>query len=172
MATIKYQVKENTNLGTHSFYSQAVSYSTLDLSDLSEEIVEGMGISPLLVSTVLNRAMQVAQRQVNRGHRVRFGNLLTIFPKISASVKDELDAEGNVVKAATLADFTIAGGKSTIEATINQQVNQQFAQSVSWKRITEKDDAPEETTGDTTQDPDSGSGSGEGGDDDPNSMEP
>ena len=46
MAIIKYQVKENKTLGTHSFYAQAVSFSTLDFDDLAEEVVEGLGITP------------------------------------------------------------------------------------------------------------------------------
>ena len=53
MATIKYQVKENTTIGTHSFFAQAVSYSTLDISDLAEEISESIGISPALIAAIV-----------------------------------------------------------------------------------------------------------------------
>ena len=116
MATIKYQVKENTTIGTHSFFAQAVSYSTLDISDLADEISEVM-----------------------RGHRVKLGDLLTLYPQISVSVKDELDEMGKVVKKVTADQFTIMGAKSSIGATLSQTVQQKFASSVSWKRVGSSD---------------------------------
>lgn len=143
MAIIKYSVKENNNLGTHSFYGVAQSYSTLDFDDLADDVVEGLGISPSLVKTVLDRYMLVAKRNVLRGHRVKFGDLLTIYPQLSCSVKDELNDEGTVKKAATIDMFSIAGAKSTIGATISQNVQQSFASSVSWKRVADAEDSPE-----------------------------
>jgi hypothetical protein len=143
MAIIKYSVKENNNLGTHSFYGVAQSYSTLDFDDLADDVVEGLGISPSLVKTVLDRYMLVAKRNVLRGHRVKFGDLLTIYPQLSCSVKDELNDDGTVKKAATIDMFSIAGAKSTIGATISQNVQQSFASSVSWKRVADTDDNPE-----------------------------
>lgn len=154
MATIKYQVKENTTLGTHSFFAQAVSYSTLDVSDLAEEISESIGISPALVAAIVQRYATVAERQVMRGHRVKLGDLLTLYPQISVSVKDELDEHGKVVKKVTADQFTIMGAKSTIGATLSQTVQQKFASSVSWKRV---------GSSDTTGTSDGGSSSPDGG---------
>lgn len=154
MATIKYQVKENNTLGTHSFYASAVSYSTLDFEDLSEEVVEGLGISPSIVKTVLDRYMLVAKRNVLRGHRVKFGDLLTIYPQLSCSVKDELNDDGTVKKAVTIEMFNLAGAKSSIGATISQNVQQSFAGSVSWKRITEAEAEEAAAPGDDTTDDD------------------
>lgn len=139
MATIKYQVKENTTIGTHSFFAQAVSYSTLDISDLAEEISESIGISPALIVAIIQRYATVAERQVMRGHRVKLGDLLTLYPQISVSVKDELDEKGNVVKAITADKFSIVGAKSSIGATLSQTVQQKFASSVSWKRVGSSD---------------------------------
>ena len=156
MAIIKYQVKENNTVGTHSFYAVAQSFSTLDFDDLADDVVEGLGISPSLVKTVLDRYMLVAKRNVLRGHRVKFGDLLTIYPQISCSVKDELNDDGTVKKPATIDMFTLAGAKSSIGATISQAVQMSFAGSVSWKRVTETDD----TT--APSDPDD---NGTGGDD-------
>lgn len=135
MAIIKYQVKENKTLGTHSFYAVAQSYSTLNFEDLAEEVVEGLGISPELVATILTRYMRVAKRNVLRGHRVRFGDLLTIYPQISCSVKDELNQDGTVKEVVTADMFSLQDAKSSIGATITQAVQQSFAQSVSWKRV-------------------------------------
>lgn len=139
MATIKYQVKENTTIVTHSFFAQAVSYSTLDISDLAEEISESIGVSPALIVAIIQRYATVAERQVMRGHRVKLGDLLTLYPQISVSVKDELDEMGKVVKKVTADQFTIMGAKSSIGATLSQTVQQKFAPSVSWKRAGSSD---------------------------------
>ena len=162
MATIKYQVKENKTLGTHSFYAQAVSFSTLDFNDLSEEVVEGLGITPELVNTILTRYMRVAKRNVLRGHRVKFGDLLTIYPQISCSVKDELNDDGTVKTPATADMVNVSQAKGSIGATIAQSVQQSFAQSVSWKRVTESDDDTTTDPDDPTDDQSSGGGNNNG----------
>ena len=72
--------------------------------------------------TELDRYMLVAKRNVLRGHRVKLDDLLTIYPQLSCSVKDELNEDGTVKKAATIDMFTLAGAKSTIGATISQNV--------------------------------------------------
>ncbi len=170
MATIKYVVKENKNVGTHSFYCAPQSYSTLTYADMAEEVAEGLGISPDIIGTIIKRYMRVAIRSVQRGHRVKLGDELVIYPQITCSVKDELNDDGTVKKAATADMLNISGAKSTIGATIAQAVQQQFAQSVSWKRVTEKTDEEDVTPTDPTTDPDNpstdpdntGGGSGEG----------
>lgn len=166
MAVIKYSVKENKTLGTHSYYAQAVSFSTLEFQDLADEVVEGLGITPELVNTILTRYMRVAKRNVLRGHRVKFGDLLTIYPQISCSVKDEVDDNGNIIKVATADMLNVASAKGSIGATISQAVQLSFAQSVSWKRSndTTSDDGgnPDDDTPTDTgvQQPSNGSGTG------------
>lgn len=166
MAVIKYSVKENKTLGTHSYYAQAVSFSTLEFQDLADEVVEGLGITPELVNTILTRYMRVAKRNVLRGHRVKFGDLLTIYPQISCSVKDEVDDNGNIIKVATADMLNVASAKGSIGATISQAVQLSFAQSVSWKRSNETtsddggnpdDDTPTDTGDDS---PSGGGGTG------------
>ena len=165
MAVIKYTVKENNAVGTHSFYAAPQSYSTLTTDDMKDEVVEGLGISPDLVPTIIKRYMRVALRSASRGHRVKLGDEITIYPQISCSVKDELNDDGTVKKVATADMLNVANARSSIGATIAQAVQQQFAQSVSWKRVTEKADeeeTPTDTT-DPTTDPDQ-QGGGTGGD--------
>ena len=96
-------------------------------------------------------------QEQERGHRVKLGDELVLYPQISCSVKDEVDGEGNVVKPATADMLNVSNAKSTIGATIAQAVQQQFASSVSWKRVTDKDE--EATTDPDTTAPDTG-GSG------------
>lgn len=144
MAVIKYTVRENKAVGTHSVFAVPVSYSTLTCDDMKDEVVEGLGISPDLVPTIIKRYMHVALRNASRGHRVKLGDEITIYPQISCSVKDELNDDGTVKKVATADMLNVSAAKSSIGATISQAVQQQFSQSVSWKRVTAKDD--EETT--------------------------
>ena len=171
MATIKYVVKENKNIGTHSFYAAPQSYSTLTCEDMKDEVVEGLGISPDLVPTIIKRYMRVALRSAGRGHRVKLGDEITIYPQISCSVKDELNDDGTVKKAATADMLNVQNARSTIGATISQAVQQSFAQSVSWKRVTEKADeeeTPTDTTDPTTDPDQQGGGTEGGGSTDPN----
>jgi hypothetical protein len=161
MAIVNYTIKENKNLGTHSFYCQAKSFSTLDFTDLAEEVVEGLGISPELVNTILTRYMRVAKRNVLRGHRVKFGDLLTIYPQISCSVKDVLNDDGTVKTEANAEMLNIQNARGSIGATIALAVQQSFASSVSWHRVTEKDE--EDPTDPTTDSSSSDNGGGNGG---------
>ncbi len=170
MAVLKYTVKENNAVGTHSFYATPQSYSTLTCDDMKDEVVEGLGVSPDLVPTIIKRYMRVALRNAGRGHRVKLGDEITIFPQISCSVKDELNDDGTVKKAATADMLNVSNARSTIGATISQSVQQQFAQSVSWKRVTEKADeeeTPTDTT-DPTTDPTNPDNQGGGEGTDPN----
>ncbi len=169
MAIIEYSVKENKNLGTHSFYAQAISFSTLEFEDLAEEVVEGLGITPELVNTILTRYMRVAKRNVLRGHRVKFGDLLTIYPQITCNVKDELNPDGTVKTVATADMLNVQSAKGTIGATIAQNVQLSFAQSVSWKRSTKSADSQsdednptptDDNPDDGVQQPSNGSGTG------------
>ncbi|MBQ8713129.1 MAG: hypothetical protein IJ551_09980 [Prevotella sp.] len=167
MAVIPYSIKENKTLGTHSFYTQAQSFSTLTCDDMKDEIVEGLGISPDLIPTIIKRYMRVAIRGVQRGHRVRLADELTLYPQLSCSVKDELDDQGNVLRAATADMINVQTGKSSIGATITQAVQQEFSRNVSWKRVgdTTDDTAPASDDPDTSTP--GGAGSGSSSADDP-----
>ena len=151
MAVIEYTLKENKTLGTHSWYLQAKSFSTLSCDDVAAEVVEGLGISPEMVPTIIKRYMRVVLRNVQRGHRVKLADELVIYPQISCSVKDELNPDGTVKKVATPDMINIQQAKSSIGATIAQSVQADFAKSVSWRRVNDDD-----TTG-TGGNPDGGS---------------
>ena len=152
MAVIKYSIRDNNAVGTHSVFAVVNSYSTLTCEDMKDEVVEGLGISPDLVPTIIKRYMRVALRSAGRGHRVKLGDEITIFPQISCSVKDELNDDGTVKKVATADMLNVSNARSTIGATISQAVQQQFSQSVSWKRVTEKTDDTDDA-GDPADDP-------------------
>ena len=49
MAKVKYTIKENTKVGTHSFYAMPVPNGTLDFMEVCEEACENTSIEPSLM---------------------------------------------------------------------------------------------------------------------------
>lgn len=139
MAIVKYTVKENKTLGTHSFYAQAVTYNTLSLEDLAVEICEGMGCNKSMVLGILNRLSEIVNREVVRGHRVNFAGICTFYPQISASLKDVVDKDGKVITPATADKLSIAKAKSSIGCMVNADLVKQFAHDVQWKKVGDDD---------------------------------
>ncbi|MBO4662121.1 MAG: hypothetical protein J5630_05420, partial [Bacteroidaceae bacterium] len=81
--------------------------------------------------------------------------------------------QGNIVEVAKIEDFTLAGAKSRLGATVSKKFSSQFASEVSWQRVDASGAAVEEeditdTGGETPENPGgdpSTGGSGDGGDD-------
>ena len=163
MAVIEYTLKENKTLGTHSWFLQAKSFSTLTCDDVAAEVVEGLGISPEMVPTIIKRYMRVVLRNVQRGHRVKLADELVLYPQISCSVKDELNQDGTVKTVATPDMINIQSAKSSIGATVSQAVQQSFAKSVSWRRVNDAGGDPDNTSDNPGGTDDQGGGSGSGG---------
>ena len=159
MAKVKYTIKENSKVGTHSFYAVPVLNGSLDFMEVCEEACENTSIEPV-------------------GEQFLF-----VYPNIEASLKDKKDAEGNILEVATAAKFSLAGAKSRLGASVSPKYSAQFAAEVSWQRvdasgaIVEDEDITDNGTtpapsggGDTPSgggDTPSGGGGG-GGDDEPN----
>lgn len=136
MAKIKYYVKENNKVGTHSYYAVPKPVGTLDFSEVCEEACENTSIEPSLMKAAVEEYMKAVKRNVLKGFRVALGDqFLFVYPNLLASVKDKKDAQGNVVKAVTIDDFTLAGSRSRLGASVSPKYSQLFAQSVSWQRV-------------------------------------
>ena len=138
MAKVKYFVKENKKMRTHSFYAVPVPNGTLTFDELCEEACRNTTIEVSLMKAVVAEYMNVVQANVLKGFRVPVGEqFLMIYPSLNASAKDTRDAQGNTVVAT--ADMVLPGrGKSRLGATISPKFSQKFAQSVSWQRVDEK----------------------------------
>ena len=170
MAKVKYVVKENFKFKTHSFYAVPVPNGTLDFFEVCEEACENTSIEPSIMRAAVTEYMKAVKRNVLKGFRVAVGDqFLFVYPNIDASVKDKKDANGNVIEAVTIKDFSLAGAKSRLGASVSYKYSQQFAADVSWQRIdasgaalTDEDitDNGEEPGGDT---PNPGTGGGSGG---------
>ena len=182
MAKVKYTIKENKKVGTHSFYATPVPNGTLDFMEVCEEACENTSIEPSLMRAAVTEYMKAVKRNVLKGFRCALGEqFIYVYPNLEASLKDKKDAQGNVIEVAKIEDFTLAGAKSRLGATVSKKYSAQFAAEVSWQRvdasgaaveeedITDNDDTPSggsDDNGDTptpTPDPDNGGGSGDNG---------
>ncbi len=178
MAKVKYTIKENTKVGTHSFYAMPVPNGTLDFMEVCEEACENTSIEPSLMRAAVTEYMKAVKRNVLKGFRCALGEqFIYVYPNLEASLKDKKDAQGNIIEVAKLEDFTLAGAKSRLGATVSKKYSAQFAAEVSWQRVdasgavVEDDDitdngdtpAPSGGGGNTPVNP----GGGGGGDDEP-----
>ncbi len=173
MAKVKYTVKENTKVGTHSFYAVPVPNGTLDFMEVCEEACENTSIEPSLMRAAVTEYMKAVKRNVLKGFRCALGEqFIFVYPNLEASLKDKKDAQGNIIEVATLEKFTLAGAKSRLGAMVSPKYSQQFAAEVSWQRVdasgavVEDDDITDNGGGSSTPGGgDNGGGGGGNGDD-------
>ena len=136
MAKVKYTIKENKKVGTHSFYAVPVPNGTLDFMEVCEEACENTSIEPSIMRAAVAEYMKAVKRNVLKGFRCAVGEqFIYVYPNIEASLKDKKDAQGNIVEVAKIEDFTLAGAKSRLGATVSKKYSAQFAADVSWQRI-------------------------------------
>ena len=175
MAKVKYTIKENKKVGTHSFYAIPVPNGTLDFMEVCEEACENTSIEPSLMRAAVAEYMKAVKRNVLKGFRCAVGEqFIYVYPNLEASLKDKKDAQGNIIEVAKIEDFTLAGAKSRLGATVSKKYSAQFAADVSWQRVDASGAAIEEeniiddggdtpTTPDTPSDPGTGGGDNTGG---------
>ena len=174
MAKVKYTIKENKKVGTHSFYAIPVPNGTLDFMEVCEEACENTSIEPSLMRAAVAEYMKAVKRNVLKGFRCAVGEqFIYVYPNLEASLKDKKDAQGNIIEVAKIEDFTLAGAKSRLGATVSKKYSAQFAADVSWQRVDasgaviEEEDIVDDggttpTTPDTPSDPGTGGGGDEG----------
>ena len=176
MAKVKYTIKENKKVGTHSFYAIPVPNGTLDFMEVCEEACENTSIEPSLMRAAVAEYMKAVKRNVLKGFRCAVGEqFIYVYPNLEASLKDKKDAQGNIIEVAKIEDFTLAGAKSRLGATVSKKYSAQFAADVSWQRVDasgaviEEEDIVDDggttpTTPDTPSDPGTGGGGTSSGD--------
>ena len=163
MAKVKYYLKENTKVGTHSFYAIPQPNGTLDFDEVCEEACTNTSIEPSLMRAAVTEYMKVVKRNVLKGFRVSVGEqFLFVYPNLMASVKDKKDAQGNVTEVVTAEDFTLAGAKSRLGASVSPKFSAEFATKVSWQRVDAKTGLPvDEDITDGGDTPGEGDGGGQ-----------
>ena len=167
MAKVKYYAKQNTKLGTHSFYAMPVLNGRLTFSEFCVEACRNTSIEPSIMKAAVAEYMKTVQSNVLKGFRVPVGDLfLTVYPNLNASVKDVKDKEGkvNVVTAKML---TANKGKSRLGVSVSIKFSQEFASNVSWQKIDERTETeiPEENITDGADDNTGGGGTAPSGSD-------
>ena len=151
MAKVKYYAKENTKLGTHSWYAVPVPNGTLTFEELCQEACENTSIEPSIMRAAVTEYMKVVKRNVLKGFRVPVGDqFITVYPNLNCSVKDTKNQDGTVKEAATAKMVTASKGKSRLGASVSIKFSQQFAQEVSWQKIDERTGAAVEDEEDIT----------------------
>jgi len=145
MAKIKYTAKENKKVGTHSFYATPVFNGKLSMDELLEEALDGKAIAPSEAKAALTEFMKAVKRNVLKGFRCELGSdFLTVYPNISASVKDYEDEKTGELVVATSKMLTAANAKSRIGCSVSSKFSQQFAQEVSWQKVDQQGAVVEE----------------------------
>ena len=155
MAKVKYYAKENTKLGTHSWYAVPVPNGTLTFDELCQEACENTSIEPSIMRAAVTEYMKVVKRNVLKGFRVPVGDqFITVYPNLNVSVKDTKNQDGTVKEAATSKMVTASKGKSRLGASVSIKFSQEFASNVSWQKIDERTGAelPEEDITDGADD--------------------
>ena len=182
MAKVKYTIKENKKVGTHSFYAIPVPNGTLDFMEVCEEACENTSIEPSLMRAAVAEYMKAVKRNVLKGFRCAVGEqFIYVYPNLEASLKDKKDAQGNIIEVAKIEDFTLAGAKSRLGATVSKKYSAKFAAEVSWQRVDASgaaideddiiDDGGDTPGGGDTPTPTPDPGTGGGGDPDNGGVE-
>lgn len=139
MAKVKYYAKENTKLGTHSFYAVPVPNGTLTFNEVCEEACRNTSIEPSIMKAAVAEYMKTVQTNVLKGFRVPVGEqFITVYPNLNASVKDTKNQDGTIKEVATAKMLTANKGKSRLGASVSIKFSQEFATQVSWQKVDER----------------------------------
>ena len=136
MAKVKYYAKENSAIGTHSFFAVPVPNGTLTFDELLEEAMDGKSVEPSIAKACVTEFMKAVKRNVLKGFRCQLGdNFLTVYPNLQLSVKDYEDEETHQTVAATAEMLNAANGKSRLGRTVAAKFSRQFSEQVSWQKV-------------------------------------
>ena len=164
MAKIKYTVKENKKLGTHSFYAVPVVNGSLSFDEVVEEACRNTSIEPSFMKAAVAEYMKAVKSNILKGFRVPVGeSFLFVYPNIRASVKDYEDKNHQLV-VATAEMVSARNAVSRLGCTVAPKFSDEFAANVSWQRTDAQGaavDEPEDVTDDdNTQTGDDNGGGG------------
>ena len=73
MAKVKYYAKENSTIGTHSFYAVPIPNGTLTFDELLDEAMDGKSVEPSIAKACVTEFMKAVKRNVLKGFRCQPG---------------------------------------------------------------------------------------------------
>jgi hypothetical protein len=160
MAKVKYYARENTAVGTHSYYAIPIPNGTLSFDELLEEAMDGKSVEPSIARACVTEFMKAVKRNVLKGFRCQLGdNFLTVYPNLQLSVKDTEDPNTHEPIVATADMLNAANGKSRLGCTVAPKFSRQFSEEVSWQKVDPSSTAAATGEDDITDD-DSNGGNG------------
>lgn len=167
---IPYVVRENKNIGTHSFFPQAIAKGTFGFERMCKKAAKNTTIEEHTVRAAVQEYMKVAQEALLEGNRVEIGEqFVTLYPNLKGSVKDYKDEKGNLV-VVTAKDLTASKCKSRVGATVNPIFSDEFERNVGWVKtdktgavIEDEEDATETNEEAAQGDDNTGTGGNNGG---------
>ena len=62
MAKVKYYAKENSSIGTHSFYAVPIPNGTLTFDELLDEAMDGKSVEPSIAKACVTEFMKAVKR--------------------------------------------------------------------------------------------------------------
>lgn len=150
---IKYYARENTQMGTHSFYGQAIPNGTYGFEEVCIQASRNTSIEAHTIRAAVQEYMAIVMQRLLDGFRVEVGpQFLTCAPSLVAKVKDEVDKGGVIKKVCTADDLKANGGKSRVKVTVNPEFSHEFASSVKWQKSDRKGNVIDEEEEDATLD--------------------
>ena len=148
---IKYYARENTQMGTHSFYGQAIPNGTYGFEEVCIQASRNTSIEAHTIRAAVQEYMAIVMQRLLDGFRVEVGpQFLTCAPSLVAKVKDTLNDDGTVKKACTADDLSARGGKSRVKVVVNPEFSHEFANSVKWQKSDRKGNVIDEDEDDAT----------------------
>jgi len=150
---IKYYARENTQMGTHSFYGQAIPNGTYGFEEVCIQASRNTSIEAHTIRAAVQEYMAIVMQRLLDGFRVEVGpQFLTCSPSLVAKVKDTLNDDGTVKKACTADDLSARSGKSRVKVVVNPEFSHEFASSVKWQKSDRKGNVIDEEEEDATLD--------------------
>ena len=135
MAKVKFAVKENNAVGTHSFYGVPVFTGTLTSEELLEKALKNTSYEVSMAQGILKEYMKTVQEFLLMGYRCQLGeNFLFVYPNLQLSVKDELNADKTVKKTATEDMVKSSMAKGKVGCTVSSKFSKRFDLEVSWSK--------------------------------------
>ena len=74
MAKVKYYAKENSSIGTHSFYAVPIPNGTLTFDELLDEAMDGKSVEPSIAKACVTEFLKAVKRNVLKGFRCQLGD--------------------------------------------------------------------------------------------------
>jgi len=130
---ISYVARENSKVGTHSFYPQPVAKGTFGFDRMCKKAAKNTTIEEHTIRAAVTEYMKVAQEALLEGNRVEIGDqFITLYPNLKGSVKDYKDEKTGETVVVTAKDLTASKCKSRVGATVNRYFSDEFERNVSW----------------------------------------